>query len=62
MKSGSEIQGNIRTSKIRIEDDVDFQGKISMIDHAENSDLFEMSSNEYRDSLSLYKEQSVDNQ
>ena len=62
MKSGSEIQGNIRTSKIRIEDDVDFQGKIAMIDHAENSDLFEMSSNEYRDSLSLYKEQSVDNQ
>ncbi len=60
MRSGSEIQGNIRTSKIRIEDDVDFQGKISMIDHVENNDLFMMSSSEYRDSLVLY--QGVDNE
>ena len=60
MHSGCQIQGNINTSKIYIEDGVDFQGKISMIENPQNSDLFAMSSSEYRDSLALYR--GVDNQ
>lgn len=60
MHSGCKIQGNINTSKIYIEDGVDFQGKISMIENAKPVDLFAVSSSEYRDSLTLYR--SVDNQ
>ena len=58
MKNGSTIQGNITTSRIRIEDGVDFQGKISMVESAEKTDLFSMNSSEYKDSLTLY--QSID--
>jgi cytoskeletal protein CcmA (bactofilin family) len=58
MKNGSTIQGNVTTSRIRIEDGVDFQGKISMVESAEKTDLFSMNSSEYKDSLTLY--QSID--
>ena len=55
MKNGSSIQGNVTTSRIRIEDGVDFQGKISMVERAEKTDLFSMNSSEYKDSLTLYQ-------
>ena len=55
MKNGSSIQGNVTTSRIRIEDGVDFQGKISMVESAEKTDLFSMNSSEYKDSLTLYQ-------
>lgn len=55
MKNGSTIQGNVTTSRIRIEDGVDFQGKISMVENAEKTDLFSMNSSEYKDSLTLYQ-------
>jgi cytoskeletal protein CcmA (bactofilin family) len=55
MKNGSTIQGNVTTSRIRIEDGVDFQGKISMVESAEKTDLFSMNSSEYKDSLTLYQ-------
>lgn len=58
MKNGSTIQGNVTTSRIRIEDGVDFQGKISMVESAEKTDLFSMNYSEYKDSLTLY--QSID--
>ena len=58
MKNGSTIQGNVTTSRIRIEDGVDFQGKISMVESAEKTDLFSMNPSEYKDSLTLY--QSID--
>lgn len=55
MKTGSSIQGNVTTSKIRIEEGVDFQGKLAMVESAEKTDLFSMNSVEYKDSLSLYQ-------
>ena len=54
-KNGSSIQGNVTTSRIRIEDGVEFQGKISMVESAEKTDLFSMNSSEYKDSLTLYQ-------
>ena len=59
MYSGCKIQGNVNTSKIYIEDGVNFQGKISMIENAQNYNLFEVTSQEYKDSLTLYRD--VDN-
>lgn len=55
MKNGSSIQGNVSTSRIRIEDGVDFQGKVSMVESSEKSDLFAMNTSEYKDSLTLYQ-------
>ena len=55
MKNGSTIQGDVTTSKLRIEDGVDFQGRVSMVESAEKTDLFSMSSSEYKDSLTLYQ-------
>ena len=55
MKNGSTIQGDVTTSNLRIEDGVDFQGRVSMVESAEKTDLFSMSSSEYKDSLTLYQ-------
>lgn len=55
MKNGSTIQGDVTTSKLRIEDGVDFQGRVSMVESAKKTDLFSMSSSEYKDSLTLYQ-------
>jgi cytoskeletal protein CcmA (bactofilin family) len=38
--SGSEVHGNIRSPKIKIEDGVIFNGKTEMIRHAESIDIF----------------------
>ena len=51
MKSGSRIIGNVTARKIRIEDNVDFQGKVSMLDSPNENDLFSMNTVEYKESL-----------
>ncbi|MGP1588032.1 MAG: bactofilin family protein [Treponemataceae bacterium] len=55
LKTGSSIQGNIKAAKLRIEDGVDFQGKVSMVEQTEKTDIFAMTSSEYKDSLEIYK-------
>lgn len=49
--AGSSIRGDIKTDKLRIADNVDFEGKVDMIDSVPDIDLFSMSSKEYKDSL-----------
>ena len=51
MKSGSRIIGNITAGKIKIEDNVDFQGKVSMLDSMSENDLFSMNTADYKESL-----------
>lgn len=51
MKSGSRIIGNVKAGKIRIEDNVDFQGKVSMLESISDNDVFSMSTSDYKESL-----------
>ncbi len=51
MKSGSRIIGNVTACKLRIEDNVDFQGRVTMLDAVEEYDLFAMTSTDYKDLL-----------
>lgn len=51
MKSGSKIVGNVSARKIRIEENVDFQGKVSMLDTVSDNDLFSMNTSDYKESL-----------
>lgn len=55
MKNGSKITGNVTTAKLRIEDNVDFQGKVTMLDALSENNVFSMPSNDYKESLILYK-------
>lgn len=48
MCSGSIINGDISTKKLRIADNVDFKGKITMFDDDANVDIFNMSNSEYK--------------
>lgn len=51
--NGSSVTGNIKTARLRIADDVDFEGSISMIDEVPDEDIFATASKEYKDSLIL---------
>lgn len=53
MKQGCKVLGNVSTGKIRIEDKVEFQGKVSMIEKNENVNVFSVNPAEYKESLSL---------
>lgn len=49
--SGSQTTANIKTGKIRIEDDTTFTGNVFMSDAHPNENIFEVTSEEYRRSL-----------
>ncbi|MCM1320598.1 MAG: polymer-forming cytoskeletal protein [Bacteroides sp.] len=51
MKSGSRIIGDVTSSRLRIEQDVDFQGQVAMINDAEKIDLFEKSAADFKQTL-----------
>ena len=42
--SGSVVEGNIKTSRIRIANNVDFSGEVSMIEKEPEVDLFSVAS------------------
>ena len=51
MSSGSKIEGDISTKKLRIADNVDFKGKVSMFDKLPDIDIFSVSAAEYKDAV-----------
>ncbi len=52
---GSSVKGNLTTENIRIADNVNFDGSISMLEdtHPSDVDLFSVSSDEFRKALIL---------
>ena len=51
MSSGSKIEGDVSTKKLRIADNVDFKGKISMFDKLPDVDIFSVNATEYKDAV-----------
>ncbi|MGL4986831.1 MAG: bactofilin family protein [Treponemataceae bacterium] len=51
MKLGSKIIGDISTTKLRIEDGVDFDGEVTMLTEDPNVNIFSYSNTELRDLL-----------
>lgn len=53
MCSGSIVHGDVRTSRIRIAEDVEFEGEISMLEKENDIELFAVASKEYKEALVL---------
>ncbi|MCR5725530.1 MAG: polymer-forming cytoskeletal protein [Treponema sp.] len=51
--NGCAVRGTIETGRLRIADNVDFEGKVSMIDSVPDVDLFSVVSEEYKQGLIL---------
>lgn len=51
MCSGSKIKGDVETGRIRVSDDVDFEGQVTMIENPPEVDLFSVASDEFRQAL-----------
>jgi cytoskeletal protein CcmA (bactofilin family) len=52
MKNGCKITGDITTSRLKIEDNVDFHGQVTMLDeNIETPDIFTVTSAEYKQTL-----------
>ena len=53
MCSGSKVKGNVTTARLRIADNVDFEGQVTMLDKEPSVDLFSVASDEFKQSLIL---------
>lgn len=53
MCSGSKVVGDIQTARLRIADNVEFDGQVSMLEKEPDVDLFSVASAEYKQSLVL---------
>ena len=51
--SGSNVKGDLTAAKFRIADNVEFEGKISMIEQSPDLDIFSVASDEFKKSLYL---------
>ena len=50
---GSKVKGDITTPELRIADHVEFEGSVNMLDEIPDTDIFSISSDEYKKSLVL---------
>ncbi len=53
MCSGSIVAGDIETARLRIADNVNFEGQVTMLETVPDVDLFTVASAEYKQSLIL---------
>lgn len=51
--NGGAVKGDILTARIRIENNVEFDGEISMLDSIPEENLFASASNEYKQAMVL---------
>ena len=51
MCSGSVVRGDVKTARIRIAEDVDFEGQVSMLEKETDVNLFAVASDEYKNAL-----------
>lgn len=49
--SGAKVESDITTARIRIADNTDFEGNITMLDSVPDVDLFSVASDEYKKAL-----------
>lgn len=54
--SGSVVEGNIKTSRIRIANNVDFTGEVNMIEKEPDVDLFSVASSEYKQAMIIHSD------
>ena len=54
--SGSKVIGNITTAKIRIANNVEFSGDVSMLDKEPDVDLFSVASAEYKQAMIIHSD------
>ncbi|MBQ1970924.1 MAG: polymer-forming cytoskeletal protein [Treponema sp.] len=59
MNSGSKISGDITTKKLRIADNVDFKGKVTMFDKVPDIDIFSVSGAEYKEIVQRKEESKI---
>lgn len=53
---GSSVAGDVKTAHLRIADNVDFEGTVTMLDGNESLDIFSRSSNEFKKALALHSD------
>lgn len=51
--SGGSVKGDISTARIRIENNVDFEGEVTMLDSVPEENLFSVASSEYKSAMVL---------
>ncbi|NLK46293.1 MAG: polymer-forming cytoskeletal protein [Treponema sp.] len=51
MQSGSKIVGDVTTKELRIDDGVDFTGKVTMLDRELNLDIFSYAASDFKNVL-----------
>jgi len=49
--NGSKVKGDIRTARLRIGENVEFDGQVSMIEEVPDVDVFSVASDEYKNAL-----------
>lgn len=49
--SGSSVKGDLTAAKLRIADNVEFEGQVSMVDQDPELDIFSVASEEFKKSL-----------
>lgn len=49
--SGAVVKGDLKTTRIRIADNVDFEGQVTMLDTIPDVDLFSVASEEYKQAM-----------
>lgn len=60
MCNGSRVTGNIETARLRIADNVEFEGQVTMLEKEPDVDLFSVASEEYKQSLLLKSDSDAD--
>lgn len=53
MCSGSEVHGDVVTGRIRVSDNVDFEGQVTMLKDIPDVDIFSVASEEFKSGLLL---------
>jgi cytoskeletal protein CcmA (bactofilin family) len=54
--SGSTVIGDIVTARIRIANNVNFEGQVTMLDKEPDIDLFSVASSEYKKAMTLHSD------
>ena len=54
--SGSVVDGNITTARIRIANNVDFNGEVTMLENVPEVDLFSVASSEYKQAMIIHSD------
>ena len=53
MCAGGKVSGDVSTARLRIAENVDFDGQVTMLDEIPSVDLFSVASREYKQALVL---------